>query len=229
MRDARSGDFNLLPRPSSFKAVHPVTNLSDSNGNNFVRITATPSDNFSNGGDPLKLRSELSVGGAPGWGSVDANRAVTYDFSVRLPAGGSRPSASNVMQTGSTLSTGQFMPALRLFWDENRGLWLRGQHESSPGSATQYQSLDFGKVGVGQWVHFTISVYWSLDPAKAKILAYVNGQHAGTMTGLPTIASPLAPNSMGFKIGTYGHGAAGSVDFDNIGVTMGLADGSGCP
>jgi hypothetical protein len=209
---------------SAFRAKYPVAVYKESNGNYYIRITATDSDNFSNGGNPLKLRSELSVApGSPGWSSVEANRSVTYSYSIRLPNDGSRFPESNVNQFGATLigDPPQFMPALRLFWDETKGFWLRNQYESTDGKIS-YQSLEFGRIGLGKWGHFSVSVYWTMDPAKAKIIVYVDGKYAGTMSGLPTVASYRSPNGMQFEIGTYGVGAKGSVDFDNVVVRMGL-------
>jgi hypothetical protein len=209
---------------SAFKATVPATIATDPDGNRFMRITATPAEGGA-GGHVGRVRSQASLGQT----SAAEGETVIYDFKVRL--GNNAPESAILWQLfsyGSGKQLGYATPGD----GTDPTVWLYKQRDGTftisnfYNEATQKQSLNIGALPTNEFVNITVGVHWTLDPSKGRVDVWVNGNPAGSLTGRPTIISPLTKSKAEMHIGTYGgnnYEAVGSVDFDDIVVLRGAA------
>jgi len=202
---------------SAFKARVPPTIGTDPDGNRFIRITATRAEGGA-GGHAGRVRSQASLGQT----SAAEGETVIYQFALRL--GDNAPKSAILWQLFSYGSGKQLGyatpgdgtdPTVWLYKDDDETFTVSNFYNE----ATQKQILDIGTLPTNEFVHITVRVHWSLDPAKGRVDVWVNGQPAGTLTGKPTIISPLTKPRAETHIGTYGgnnYEAVGSVDFDDV-------------
>jgi hypothetical protein len=211
---------------SAFKATVPARVDTDRDGNKFIRITATPAEGGA-GGYPGRVRSQASLGQT----SAAEGETVIYDFSLRL--GNDAPESAILWQLFS-YGTGEQRGYATPGDGTDPTVWLFKERDGTYtvanlyNEATQRQILEIGALPSNEFVNITISVHWSLDPAKGRVDVWVNGNPAGSLTGKPTIISPLTRPKAEMHIGTYGgnnYEAVGSVDFDDVMVVKGTAGG----
>lgn len=222
--DFEEGMPRLSTAWSAFKATVPAMIGTDSDGNSFMRITATPAEGGA-GGYPGRVRSQASLGQT----SAAEGETVIYDFAVRL--GNNAPESAILWQLfsyGSGKQLGYSTPGD----GTDPTVWLYKQKDGTftisnfYNEATQKQSLNIGTLPTNEFVNITVGVHWSLDPSRGRVDVWVNGDPAGSLTGRPTIISPLTKPKAEMHIGTYGgnnYEAVGSVDFDDIVVVRGTA------
>jgi Polysaccharide lyase len=215
---------------SAFNVEVPATIHTDPDGNDFLRITATPNDITDTGGiSAIRVRSQTTVGGD----SYEDGDSRTYRFSIRLDRNSAPVSDSVLMQLYQYDSTGAPSPygapdgTGPTVWIEGGtdGIHVRNYYDYE----RNFQQLDLGKIATDRWVNITVGVVWSLDPAKGRIHVWIDGELAGRLQGAPTILSPLSNFGSDMHIGTYGDGGVGVVDFDNIRIQSGVSSGSTNP
>ena len=205
---------------SAFNVEVPAAIHTDWDGNQFLRITATPDDITDAGGaSTSRVRSQTTVGGD----SYEDGDIMIYSFSIRLDRNNAPATDSVLMQLYQYDSMGTPSPYGA---PDATGptVWIAGgidgidvrnyyDYESS------FQELYLGKIATDRWVNIAVGVVWSLDPAKGRIHVWIDGKLAGRLQGAPTILSPLSTFGSDMHIGTYGDGGVGVVDFDNIKIT----------
>jgi hypothetical protein len=209
---------------SAFKATVPARIETDRDGNKFIRITATAAEGGA-GGFPGRVRSQASLGQT----SAAEGETVIYDFSLRL--GNDAPESAVLWQLFS-YGGGEQLGYATPGDGTDPTVWLYKRSDGTftvsnfYNEATQKQILEIGTLPSHEFVNITISVHWSLDPATGRVDVWVNGNPAGSLTGKPTIISPLTRPKAEMHIGTYGgnnYEAVGSVDFDDVVVVKGTA------
>ena len=204
---------------SAFKAAVPARIGTDPDGNSFIRITATAAEGGA-GGYAARVRSQASLGKT----SAAEGETVIYDFSLRL--GNDAPESAVLWQLfsyGGGKQLGYATPGD----GTDPTVWLYKQPDGTftvsnfYDEATQKQILNIGALPANEFVKITVGVHWSLDPRKGRVDVWVNGNPAGSLTGRPTIISPLTKPTAEMHIGTYGgnnYEAVGAVDFDDVAV-----------
>ncbi len=208
---------------SAFKVKVPIQVVKESNGNHFVRITATAQDLTSTGGQSsIRVRSQAAVGNF----SAKEGEIVTYSFSIRL--GNNAPSSSVLMQ-------------LYQYGDENLGygatgdgtgptVWISSRNTNELNLRNYYdcenkfQSKSLGTIPLNKFVNVVVTIYWSLDSSKGTVDVWLDEEHVASLSGAPTTQCPLSKPTTQMDIGTYGDGAVGVVDFDNIVVKKGAGE-----
>jgi Polysaccharide lyase len=210
---------------SAFRAkVKPA--LLFENGNHFVRITGSPGDNFSTGGHADRVRSEIPIGAS----RAAEGTIVTYSFSLRL--GDNPPEAAVIMQLfqdgagpvqGYAVAGDGTGPTVWITYSANEGLKMRNYFNDERDS----QEVSLGQIPPDQFVHIDMTVHWSLTN-EGWVATWVDGQLAGIMHGAPTNLSPNSHENVSMRVGTYGDGGAGSLDFDNIEIRYGGPNNGVC-
>jgi hypothetical protein len=212
---------------SAFKATVPARIATDPDGNRFIRITATAAEGGA-GGYAGRVRSQASLGKT----SAAEGETVIYDFSLRL--GDDAPESGVLWQLfsyGGGKQLGYATPGD----GTDPTVWLYKRPDGTftvsnfYDEATQKQILNIGTLPTNEFVKITVGVHWSLDPAKGRVDVWVNGDPAGSLTGRPTIISPLTKPNAEMHIGTYGgndYEAVGAVDFDDVVVVRETAGGN---
>jgi hypothetical protein len=233
--DMENGQMPGDPTCCAYKKTVPPQLLTDSNGNHFMRMTATVADVTPTGSpgsatyDPNTVRVEILVASVPWNGSNenDPARDQTFSFDVRF--GANTPSETTFSQLyqwdccnpnpvyGDRDGSG---PTVRPYRRANGTFELENNYNYE----TERQVLKNLPMAFNRWVHLVISVHWTLDPSRGKVELFIDGKSIGVLSGHETILAPTSTNHVEFRVGIYGDGI-GEVDFDNIGVRQGWASG----
>jgi hypothetical protein len=214
---------------SAFRVQEPAKILSDPDGNDFLRITATPADG-GHGGRAERVRSETSVGSGP----AAEGDIGTYSFSLRL--GNNAPESTvlwQLFQYGDPSKGGRNGAYAEVGDGTGPSVWISGGPDGIKlrnyyNGEADLLDMDLGRITTNHFVNIEVTVYWSLDPSLGRIDVWIDGELRGSMTGVPTMLSPLSRPAVGMHIGTYGDRGVGVVDFDNVAIRSGRAGSSGC-
>jgi hypothetical protein len=187
----------------------PTSILADPDGNQFLRMTVSPSDcgpNFYT--SCPKTRAELFVAAGPN----THDQIVTYSFSMRIP---SRNPADNHLLV-------QGFQGYRMTFDYGRTFWL-GTSDGEvfvQNDVGKKQRLNLGPVQYDTWVHYELVVNLTSDPDLGRIDVYKDAELVGSITKQATertsqYTSDLFLNVVDFK------GSSGTADFDNVQLSTG--------
>jgi Polysaccharide lyase len=214
---------------SAFRVQEPAKILSDPDGNDFLRITATPADG-GHGGRAERVRSETSVGSGP----AAEGDIGTYSFSLRLANNAPESTVLwQLFQYGDPSKGGRNGAYAEVGDGTGPSVWISGGPDGIRlrnyyNGEADLLDMDLGKITTNQFVNIEVTVYWSLDPSLGRIDVWIDGELRGSMAGVPTMLSPLSHPSVGMHIGTYGDRGVGVVDFDNVAISSAMAGSSGC-
>jgi len=190
----------------------PATVLTESNGNHFLRMTASPEDCGPSFGTTCpRTRAELWIGFAPG----TADQTVTYNFSMRIPS--SNPAGQNNMLW-------QLFQGYRIDPAGGRTIWLGSQsgklYVANQSGSGGVQRVELGSIQYDRWVNFSLVVYLSADPSLGRVDVYMDGNLIGSITEQATVLFTQYLTDMFLNIVDF-NGAAGTADFDNLQISTG--------
>ena len=186
----------------------PATVLTESNGNHFLRMTASPEDCGPSFGTTCpRTRAELWIGFAPG----TADQMVTYNFSMRIPSSNSGGRNNLLMQLFQGLA--DIVNSGKTIWigSQNGRLFLEND--------LTHTTADLGVISYDQWMNFSLVVYLTTNPSQGRADAYRNGALPGSIVGEATEKIADITN-MYLDVIDFG-GVLGIADFDNVQISTG--------
>jgi len=203
----------LIPNADSLMPNKiPTTILTESNGNHFLRMTASPEDcGTSFFTSCSRTRAELWIGSAPD----TINQMVTYSFSMRIPS--SNPAGQDNMLW-------QLFQGYRIDPAGGRTIWLGSQsgklYVANQSGSGGVQRVELGSIQYDRWVNFSLVVYLSADPSLGRVDVYMDGNLIGSITEQATVLFTQYLTDMFLNIVDF-NGAAGTADFDNLQISTG--------
>jgi hypothetical protein len=181
----------------------PAMVLTESNGNHFLRMTASPSDcGLSFATTCPRTRAEIWIGSTPG----SDNQSATFSFAMRIPR--SNPNGHNNLLFQLFQGLGDPINSGRTIWigSQNGRLFLE--------NGLTHTTADLGSINYDQWVKFSVGVYLTTNAPQGRADAYINGALAGSIVGEATEKIAGITN-MYLNVIDFG-GVLGIADFDNL-------------